>query len=99
MTAEHATQIDISDMPDLLRVVEEVRASDTPAVLTRNDEELAVVSPVRRQDAKRSGKSPTAEELELFRSAAGSWADIDTDKLIDDIYETRRRSIRPPVEL
>jgi hypothetical protein len=42
---------------------------------------------------------PTPEAYEAFRSAAGSWADVDTDKLIEGIYAMRRRSNRPPVEL
>ncbi len=46
----------------------------------------------------RRGK-PTAAHYEAFRQAAGSWADVDTDKLIEDIYATRRRSNRPPIDL
>jgi hypothetical protein len=97
--AEHAPSIDISDMPDLLRVVEEVRASHKPRELTRDGETLAVLSPARGRRSSRQSRKPTAEQLASFRAAAGSWADVDTDRLIEDIYETRRRSIRPPVEL
>lgn len=35
----------------------------------------------------------------IARSAGGGWADLDTDQLIEDIYESRRISSRPPVEL
>jgi hypothetical protein len=40
-----------------------------------------------------------AEDYETFRSAFGSWADVDSDTLIEDIYETRRRSNPPPIEV
>jgi hypothetical protein len=42
----------------------------------------------------------TAEDYAAFRSAAGGWKDlIDVDRFIEDIYESRRISTRPPVEL
>lgn len=34
-----------------------------------------------------------------FIAAAGSWKDIDTEQLKADIYESRERASRPPVEL
>lgn len=40
----------------------------------------------------------TAEDYEAFLSAAGSWKDVDTDRLLKDIYASRRSS-RPPVDL
>ena len=48
---------------------------------------------------KCKSKGKTEKDLEAFRSAAGSWKDVDTDKLMADIYESRRHSSRPPVEL
>ncbi len=39
------------------------------------------------------------EEIEAFLSSAGAWKSlVDTDKLIADIYESRKSS-RPPVDL
>ncbi len=99
--AEHAKSIDISDMPELLRLAEEVRASNQPRMLTCGHEQLAVVMPVGTRTGKRHrGKTPTEEDLEAFRSAAGGWRGVvDVDKLVKDIYESRRISTRPPVEL
>lgn len=57
-----------------------------------------MVVPLPRPRKRRSRK-PTPEDIGAFRSAAGGWADIDTDKLIEDIYESRRISTRPPIEL
>jgi len=54
--------------------------------------------PARRVPAKKK-REKTQADYEAFKSAAGGWKDIDTDKLIADIYVSRRRSNRPPVEL
>ncbi len=31
-------------------------------------------------------------DYEAFRSAAGGWKDVDTDRLLNDIYADRRRT-------
>jgi hypothetical protein len=91
--------IDISAVPDLLSIAEEVRRTNKPCLLKRGSEDMAIVMPIKTT-RKRSGVgAKTKADYEAFRSAAGSWSDVDTDKLIEDIYESRRRSSRPPVEL
>lgn len=56
--------------------------------------------PFDARTGKRCRKAATAEDLEAFRSAAGGWRGVvDVDKLVKDIYESRRISTRPPVEL
>lgn len=92
--AEHAKSIDISDVPDIVCLAEEVRHAGEPCVLRRDGEELAMVVPLPRARASRL-KKPTAEDYEAFRRAAGSWADIDTDRLIEDIYRARGGVPRP----
>jgi hypothetical protein len=54
--------------------------------------------PVPRKVTRRR-KGKTEKDLKVFRSAAGSWEDVDTDKLLADIHETRRHSFRPPIVL
>jgi hypothetical protein len=89
--AEHIKSIDIGDAPELLRLAEEVH---------RSGEDLALVVPVPRSTLRRRrSREKTEADYEAFRSAAGGWKDLDTDKLIEDIYESRRISARPPVEL
>lgn len=95
---ERITPIDIGDTPELLRLAEEVHRSYESRVLRHEGEDLAMIVPLPRKQPSRR-KKPTPEDYEAFRSAAGSWADVDTDKLIEDIYAMRRRSNRPPVEL
>lgn len=55
--------------------------------------------PLPQPKKRRRGRTLSEADLEAFRSAAGGWSDIDTDKLIENIYESRRISTRPPVEL
>jgi hypothetical protein len=44
--ARELTRIDISNVPELLRVAEDVRATNTPRVLQRDNEDIAVVVPI-----------------------------------------------------
>jgi hypothetical protein len=97
--AEHLKPIDISDDPALLRLVDEVRAANGPRVLRRDGEDLAVVMPLPHPMKRRRGRTLSKEDYDAFRSSAGGWKDIDTDKLVENIYESRRISTRPPVEL
>lgn len=97
--AEHPRPLDISDIPDVLRLAEEVRRAGEPRVLRRDGEDLALVIPLPQAKPRRRSRTKTDADYEAFRSAAGGWADVDTDRLINDIYEDRRRSSRPPVEL
>ena len=91
--------VDVSDAPELLRLAEEVHRTHEPRVLHRDGEALALLVPVGPTGARRPRKRRTSADEEAFRSAAGSWQDVDADRLIADIYDSRRRSARPPVEL
>ncbi|MBI2906835.1 MAG: hypothetical protein HYX92_04165 [Chloroflexi bacterium] len=91
--ARELKTIDISNVPELLRIVEEVRATNEPRVLRRDSEELAVLTPSPKR-RRRTVRAKTKADYEAFRTAAGSWKDVDTDKLVAEIYESRRRSFR-----
>ena len=93
---ERAKSIDVSDAPEILSLAEDVRRAGEPRVSRRGDEDLAMVIPIRSVKKRRQ---KTEADYAAFRGAAGGWADVDTDKLIDDIYEDRRRSTRAPVDL
>ena len=98
MTRE-LTPIDISHVPDLVRLVEEVTTSGKPRVLRRDSEDVAILMPLRPTIGRRKPSKKTEADHEAFLASAGSWADVDTDKLLEDIYESRRTPDRPPVEL
>src|SRR5437016_5674201 len=97
-TMTQPTPIDITTMPDLARIVEEVEATKKPRELRRDNKTVAVIAPAKKVPAKNK-REKTQADYEAFKSAAGGWKDIDTDKLIANIYASRRRSNRPPVEL
>lgn len=93
----HPTPIDITDMPDVVRIAEEVEATKTPRELVRENKPVALITPVTEANKPRKQKAKTKADYEAFLSAAGSWKDVDTDRLIKDIYEQRRRSNKPPI--
>jgi type IV secretory pathway VirJ component len=85
--------IDVTDTPEPLRLAEEVHSTHKPRLLRSAEQELALLIPVRAP-----GRPTTEADLAAFRSAAGGWADIDTDQLLEDFRESRRLS-RPPVDV
>ena len=97
--AKEVKRIDISTDPGLLRLAEEILTSGEARVLRRDDEDLVMVSPVRRARSRRSTSAPSKADYDAFLSSAGSWSDVDTEKLKRDIARSRRLSSRPPVEL
>jgi hypothetical protein len=98
--AAHLKSIDISDAPQLLQLAEEVHRTHESWVLRRDGEDLALVVPLPAPATKRRrSRIKTEADFAAFRSAAGSWSDVDTDRLLADIYADRERSDRPPVDL
>jgi hypothetical protein len=64
----NARTLDISDAPELIRVAEEVRASNTPCVLTRGDEEIAVVIPPPGTEQHTAEQSTRGDEETAVRT-------------------------------
>jgi hypothetical protein len=88
---EYIKSIEIGDLPEVLQLAEEVHHSHEPRVLRREGEDLALVVPLPRKTTR--PRKRTEADYEAFRSAAGGWKDLDTDKLVEDIYESRRISM------
>ena len=57
--AKELKAIDISAVPDLLRIVEQVNATGEACVLTRAEEELAVLTPVKVAERTRRPRRKT----------------------------------------
>ena len=83
--------IDISNMPELLDLVEEVEATKTPRELKRDDKVVAVLSPVvqkekeapRPKTASPTGQESTGDSL-LRLAAIGGKGPADLSTRIDD---------------
>ena len=75
----------ISNMPDLLDLVEEVEATKKPRELKRADKVVAVLSPVTYDRSK-------TDLMKFF----GCWKDVDTERLKEDIYTDRTRNAKSP---
>jgi hypothetical protein len=77
--AQEQTPIDISGIPELLAIVEDVQATRRPRVLRRDSKDVAVVVPVLAR--AKHARSP-ASDREAVLSTAGSWKDlVDADAL------------------
>ena len=100
--SRHLTPVDIRTLNPtaLLRLVEEVNTTKQPRLLKRESKTLAMLMPVGTAIKPRKSKAKTKADDEAFRSAAGSWKEVDTDSLLKNIYADRRRAnTRPPVTL
>ncbi|MFN8635966.1 MAG: hypothetical protein U0893_19125 [Chloroflexota bacterium] len=97
MAARYET-LDIDAMPELSRVAAEVAATGRPRALRRGGKEIAVLQPVDRANRRR--RKPSEKDIEAFLSSAGGWRDnVDVDRFLQDVYESRDRPSRPPVDL
>jgi hypothetical protein len=86
--------IDITNLPEVARLAEEVRASHTPRVLRRGNEVIARIvsaTPLRATlPRQRHGHGKTKEDMEAFLASAGSWKGlVDGEQLKKDIKEAR----------
>jgi len=90
-----ASPIDISTMPELVQIVEEVTKTKTPQALTRDNEIVAVLTPVEEKNKQEKQKA-IAETLAL----AGAWKDLDFDDMLAQLDKIRHESIpTPPLNL
>src|SRR5437870_4103233 len=61
---------------------------------------LRAATPRRASRVAPRKRGSARADREAFLSTAGAWKDlVDTDKLVEDIYESRRIPSRPPVKL
>ena len=81
------TPIDISNIPELLDLVEEVEATKKPRALMRDNKPVALLSPIVKNK----------EKWEKIKATFGSWSDLDPDTLIADIRRWREEGSRPAI--
>jgi hypothetical protein len=90
---------DIDDAPELLRLIDEVRSEDEPRVLKRAGEDVAILMPVQPRRRHTRTWQMTPEKLAAIQESAGTWADVDIDRFLQDIYADRAMADRPRVDL
>ena len=83
------TPIDISKMPELLGLVEEVEATKKPRELMLDNKTVALLTPIYENK----------EKWKKIKAAFGSWSDLDADELIANIYRWREEGSRPATRL
>jgi hypothetical protein len=89
--------IDVSDVPELRRLAEEVQRTGQARVLRRDGEDLAIIRPVPSAKKQEGRRVKTKEDWEAFMSSFGSWKDFDLDQFLRDIEASRRIPSRPIV--
>jgi hypothetical protein len=96
--AGEMTSIDITHNPELRRLAEEVRTSRKPRILVNEGRDVAVLKPVS-PTRRRPGRGKTEADHQAFRSSAGAWrGNVDVDKFLEELEESRRLTT-PPVEV
>ena len=97
-TTNHISFEELAD--NMTDVFNKVREEHTPIVVEYATGEKLVIKPLSAaRPLRRRGRKRTKADIEAFRAAAGSWKDEDVDTLIKNIYESRRHSSRPLVDL
>jgi hypothetical protein len=96
--AKELAPIDISHLPDLVRLAEEVQTTKLPRVLRRNNENIALMVPLTSR--RRAPTRPrTKADVDAFLAAAGSWRDLIDPEEFKAHIASSRGSGRTPVDL
>jgi hypothetical protein len=93
--AAHPRPIDISNIPELVRIAEEVNNTKKSRVLTVSRRTLAVLMPVGTAVRPEKKPAPTKADYTASLAATGSWHDLDADALIAHVYRARKEGSRP----
>ena len=92
----HPIPIDISHIPELVRIAEEVEATNKPRVLKRENTPLAILTPVKKKQSSQAKSKAVKEVLAL----AGAWGDRDWNEVEAELDRIRHSSKpTPPFEL
>lgn len=87
--------IDISNMPDVIKLVHTASNTGRLVELRQGDSVVATLRSTIRPDKESDDRQMTKIQIDALRSAAGGWADFDSDAFIDHVYAERERDDRP----
>jgi hypothetical protein len=88
----HPTPLDISKIPDLVRLVEQVEATQKPLELQKDNKTIAVLTPVEPKKKQKKNQQAIEETLAL----AGSWKALDFDEMLEQLDRIRHESKPSP---
>jgi hypothetical protein len=86
------TPIDITNIPELVRIAEEVEASNKPRVLKRDNTPIAILTPVKKKHPSQAKSEAIKETLAL----AGVWSDLDFEEMLNTLDHIRHDSKPTP---
>src|SRR5947209_366740 len=92
LTMTHPTPIDITNIPELVRIAEEVEATKTPRVLKRDNTPLAILTPVNKKQPQQAKRKAVKEVLAL----AGAWGERDWNEVEAELDRIRHSSNPTP---
>src|SRR5690348_3437860 len=88
--SRHLTPIDISNIPDLLRIVEEMRHSKEPRILKRDSEPVAMLMPMetatQRHQTIEAFDGKRLDEVKASFLAAG-YSEAEVNDMIEAMSE------------
>jgi hypothetical protein len=97
--SSNLTPIDISSIPELVRLAEEVAITRKPRELIRERKTLAILIPPTATARSKKKLGSTHADVEAFRSAAGSWRDVDVEQFKKNVSDSRKMSTRLTIKL
>lgn len=93
------TPVDVGDIPELARLVDEVKASDAPLRITRDGEDVAVLMPSRPGPQRRRRRTITDADRQAAADTFGAWK----DQIDPEVFKRERRELqvddKPPRSL
>ena len=108
--SDQLKRISIDKHPDIAAWVRQLLADQQPRILEESGKPIAglvtlevmlkLLVPEDRSQVRLSDIVTSAASTQSALAAAGAWSDVDSDALIQSIYEARHASpSRPPLEL
>jgi hypothetical protein len=90
--ATDITPVEISNNPELLRLAEEVKATNKPLLLKRVSTLIAILTPVKKKQSSNEKSKAVNEALAL----ANAWGDRDWNEIEAELDRIRHSSKPTP---
>jgi hypothetical protein len=91
--------IDVENVPGLASFAEEVTTMRKQIVLRKQGKEFAIIVPSTDSSSFSPGRAKTPEDRQAFLASAGGWQGIVDEDMMEEIYNSRRISLRPLIGL